>query len=210
MSLGTPVGANLIDFNVGLAAAVGVINPLSAQLDALLSLGLGPFEAELAASFNASLAAQATLTLQIGDPFASLQLAIAALAQLQAALIAALTFPIPSLSISAELSASIALAGALSARLGLLKLLIEAALRIKFGAVQLAADLSAAINLGPAFAFTFAGDTLAVTGGQISALFAGGLSDPPASILPGEVVTGVIILTKVPAVGVALNAIITV
>lgn len=210
MPLGTPVGADLIDFNVGLAAAVGVINPLSAQVDALLSVGLGPFQAQLSASLNASLAASATFSLQIGDPLAALQLAISALAQIQAALQLALQFPPIQLSLSAELSASAALAASLSAQLGLLNLAIQAALQIKLGAVKLAAELTANLSAGPVFAFTFSGDTLSTTGTQIQGLFAAGLVDGPASIAPGEVVDGVVLLTKVPSVSAALSAIITV
>ena len=105
MALGTPVGASLITFNVGLAAAVPVLGLLGAQIDALLSIGLGPFMAEISASFNASIALQATLNLQIsGGAVFALQAAISALAQLQAALSAALTLPAISLSLSAELS----------------------------------------------------------------------------------------------------------
>lgn len=209
MPLSTPISGNLIDFNVGLAAAVGFINPLSAQLDALLAGGLGPFQADIAANLNASLAAQATLTLQVSDPLASLKLAIAAVAQLQAALTAALAFPPVTLSVSAELVSSIALAGALSAKLGLIKALIQAALSVKLGAVKAAADLTAHLNAGPAFAFSFSGDTLGNTGTLIQGLFASGLSQGGNTILPSEVVTGVVLLTKVPSVSASLSAIIT-
>ena len=78
----------MVDFNVGAAAAVGFLNPMGAQLDALLALGLGPFQAALAAQFNASLALQAALSLTLAagdlDIVAQLKASIAALVQIQA------------------------------------------------------------------------------------------------------------------------------
>lgn len=210
---------------MGLAAAIGLIYPLgisweglAAQLDALLSIGLGPFMAELSLQFNASLAAQATLTLQIGDPTLSLQLAISALAQLQAALAASLAFPPINLSLSAELSASIALAAALSARLGLIKIAIEIALKVKIAGIKLllgtleaTANLEANLTLPGAWAFSFedgGGEDLQTLGNQIQALFAGGIG---GDIDPTDTgVYGVVLMTKLPAVQAALSAIITV
>jgi hypothetical protein len=215
MSLGSPVGGTLGSFNVGLSAALAAgILPLSAQLDALLSIGLGPFMAELSLQFNASLAAQATLTLQIGDPTLALQLALSALAQLQAALAAALQFPPITLSLSAELTAAIALGAALAARLGMIKIAIEIALRIKLGVLKLAANLQASLDAGPAWAFTFedgGGETLQAIGSQLQALFAAGVGTGGDKIEPTDNnVYGVVLMTKVPVVQAALSAIITV
>lgn len=216
MSTSTPVGGALASFNAGLSAAVGMMIPLTAQIDALLSIGLGPFQAELALQFNASLAAQATLTLQIGDPTIGLQLALSALAQLQAALSAALAFPSINIGLSAELSASFALAGALSIRLGLLKIAIEIALKIKFGALKLMADLQLSLSMGTAWAFSFQDDgtpeTLATIGGQIQNMFGvTGVGTGMDAILPADTgVYGVVMMTKMPAVQAALSAIITV
>lgn len=200
MALTTVYAGTLGDVNIGLSAAVGFLYPLGAQVDALLGLGLGPLEFDLAIQFNAALAAQATLTLQIGNPLAALQLAIAAMAQLQASLQAALSLPPITLSIGAELTASAALAASLAAKLGGLKLLIEAALAVKIPAVKLAADLALALSLGDVFIQTFDGDTLASTGSAISGSFGSGLNYGAAQILPGETVYGIILTTSVPAV----------
>lgn len=157
---------SLIDFNVGAAAAVAFLNPLSAQLDALLALGLGPFQAALAAQFNAALSAQAqlSLSLSIGDIgiIAALQASIAALAQLQAALAGALALGLPpiQLSLGAELTATAALAATLQVQLGGLQLLIEAALAIKIPAVRAAAQLTAALSVGPFYCISFSDTTV--------------------------------------------------
>lgn len=218
------------EFNVGLDAVLKLLFPLGisfeglvAQIDALLSIGLGPFQAELGLQFNASLAAQATLTLQIGDPTLSLQLALSALAQLQAALTAALAFPPINLSLSAELSASAALAAALSARLGILSVAIELALKIKIAGLKLLLDtLDAAgtwqgyLSAGPAWGFSFdhdsGADSLADIGAQINNRFSvTGVGTGGDAIAPGDTnVYGLVLLCQLPVVRSALSAIIDV
>jgi len=193
--------------NVGLAAALGFLWPLGAQIDALIALGIGPFELDLALQFDASLALQATLSLQVSNPLAALLLAIQAMAQLQAALQAALALPPLTLSLSAELGASVALAGALSAKLGGLRILIEAALAIKIPAMKLASELQAQLGAGPAFLLSFTGGTLAQAGSAINTAFSAGLTDPgpPNSIAPGDPVTGIIMLTKDPTAAASIS-----
>jgi len=210
MPLSTPVSGTLGNFNVGLSAAAAFLAPLSIQIDALISIGLGPFMADLAANLNASLAAQATLSLQISDPLANIKIFLAAIGQLQAALQAALALQLPSITLGAELSAAAALAGTLSVQLGLINAAIKAALAIKIPALKALADLTAALNAGPAFAFSFSGDTLATTGGQIQSLFGGGLYDAPNQILPTEQVAGLVLLSSIPSVSASLFAIISV
>lgn len=195
---------------MGLLTALGFLNPLAVQIDALLAVGLGPFQADLAARLNASLAAQATLSIQISDPFANIKIFLASIAQLQAALQAALVLQLPSISLSAELSAAAALAGTLSVQLGGLRAAITAAIAVKIPALRALAALTAHANAGPAFAFSFTGDRLDVSGADIAALFAGGLVDGGNSILPSEVVDGVVLLTKEPSVSASLFAIIQV
>lgn len=196
--------------NVALSAAInGYMFPLTAQIDAMLALGLGPFEFDLALQFDAALALQATLSLQIGDPLAGIQLVLSALAQLQAALQVALALPPISLSLGAELTATAALAGTLAAKLGGLQAMISAALAIKIPAVNFAAQLAASLGLGPAFLISIDSTTLAAAGSEIGTLFSGGLNDPVEgnSIASDEgPVSGIILLTKNPAVGVAFNA----
>lgn len=199
------------DFNVALVAAAGLVVPLSAQLDALLAAGLGPFQAELQAQFNAALAAQATLALEITDPLAALKAALAALAQLQAALSAALTLPPINLSLSAELGATAALIGALSARLGLLRVAIEAALRIKLGALQAVAGIQANLSVGPIIAIAITGESWAANASKLASLLNGGTVDGysipghnPAETAAG----GVLLLTGDASAANALGAII--
>ena len=208
MALTLVTSGTLGEINVGLAAALGFLNPLGAQLDALIGLALGPLTFDLQVRLNAALALQATLSLQIGlNPLVNIQLALQAVAQLQAALQAALTLPPITLSLGAELSAAAGLAGALSARLGGLEVLIQAALAVKIPAAKLAAQLAAQLSAGPAFLHTFSGDTLATTGGQISSEFAAGLVDGSNTIDPGDSVFGVLITTKSPTVAAGLTAI---
>jgi hypothetical protein len=201
-----PVSQTLGDFNIGLAAAIGLLNPLSAQLDLLLSLGLGPLMADLSVQLNVSLAMQATLSLQISDPTVSLQLAISALAQLQAALSAALSLPTISVSISAELSASVALSAALALKLGGLQLLIQAALQIKIAAMKFAADFALSLSLPGFSGFTFQGEPLSTTGGQINALFSAGW----AGFDTDPNVWGIVLMVKDAALFTSMSAIITV
>jgi hypothetical protein len=217
MAITGSTDGSLGSFNVGLAVAIGLINPLSAQLDALLSIGLGPFMADLAVSFNASLALNATLSLQIGNPLAALQLAISALAQLQAALSAALSLPPIQISLSAEIGASAALAAALSARIGLLKIAIQIALEIKIGAVKAAAEAAASLALPGVVAISFEGGTLAENGTKIATILGGGsVADPGGpyaltGLPPTAVVAyGVLLACSEPSVGAALKGIISV
>jgi hypothetical protein len=215
MALVTEVGGGTLgSFNVGLSASLGFLFPLSAQVDALLGVALGPLQVDLGIQLNAALALQATLVLEISDPLAALRLAIAAAAQLQAALTAALTLPPVQLSLSAELSAAAALAGALTARIGGLKLLIAAALQVKIPAIKLASDLALAASAGPAIILSFDGiadgTNLAQIGGQIQSKFSSGVSFGPDSIGPATPVSGVIIVTAGASVFASLGAILTV
>lgn len=184
------VAGTLGDINVAASAAATILFPLSAQLDGLLTFALGPLQADIMAQFNATLAAQATLTLQIGDPTAALKLALSALAQLQAALQAALSLPPVNLSLSAELTASAALIASLKAKLGLLDILIKAALNIKLEALKFAGDLQARLGVS-AVLVTFSGSNLSAAGDDIKTLFDGGV--PP--IGPGAV-SGIIIVAE--------------
>ena len=204
--------ATLGGLNVGLAAAVGFINPMGAQIDALLALGLSPFEADLALQFNAALAAQAQISIQVSNPLAALQAALSALVQLQASLQLALTLPPITISLSAELTASAALAATLAAKLGGIAILIEAALSIKIPAIQAAASLAASLSAGPVFLHTFDGEQLGTTAAQIGTLFGdpGGLQDPAApanNIATTDSVSGFIFTTKTPAAFIAMNAV---
>jgi hypothetical protein len=255
MALNLPeTGGTLADFNIGLTAAIALIYPLTAaldldaallgtlqatitglaaQLDIMLSVGLGPFQAELSAQFNAALAATATLTLTIGDPLAALKLAISLVGQLQAALTAALSLPPINLGLSAELSASVALGAALAARLGLLSGAISAAIEVKLAGLKLIAQIIAQINAivqlvldtinalvpieaaltaSPFFIMDFdtgGGATLQSIGAEIAAKFAVGLADGGDSIGPTEGAYGLLLVTKLPSAKASLDVIIS-
>ena len=210
MALGTPISGTLGSFNVGLAAAVGFLVPLGVQLDALIAIGLGPFQVDLSARLNAALAAQAGLALTIGNPLASLQALLSAVAGLQAALQAALAFSLNfDIQLSANLSVMASLSGTLAITLGGLNLAIRLALQIKIPALRAAAELAASLNAGPAFAFTYNGQ-LSTVGSEINALYGGGLVDGSNTIDPTDDVYGVTILSSVPSVQTALQGIIQV
>jgi hypothetical protein len=210
----TPVGAfTLGEVNVGLAAALGFLNPLALQIDLFLTgaFGFGPFLADLQAQFSAAISAQVTLGLQVQNPFAAVQAAITAFAQLQAALQAALAFGLPnvSLQLGAQVAAAAALAATLKLRIGGIKALIAGALGVKIPALEFMASATAALSAGPVHLVSFTGSTLGSAGGAISGLFSSGLG-PDAPILASDSVSGIVMVTKDPAVFAALGAILKV
>ncbi len=205
----------LLEFNPGVVAAVAFLNPLAAQIDLLIALGLGPFQLSLAAQFNAMLALQAQLSLNIGLGTAglleTLKATLQAVITIQAAIAVSLSLGLPpiSISLSAELSASVALAGALKLQLGGLQLLIKAALAIKIPALAFALGLN--LNAGPFFAISFSGVTLQNAANWLSAEVAGGgLSADSQYLAPTDQVFGVFIFGAVPSIQAAFNAIIAV
>jgi hypothetical protein len=206
-------GGTLGEVNIAAAAAVALLNPLTAQLDAMLLVGLGAYQADLAVQLSAQLALSASLSLSIGDPLSALRLAIAAVAQLQAALTLALSLPPIQLSVNAQISTSVALAAALQLKLGLIKGLIQAALQVKIPAVKASAEFAASLSAGPVVALSFDGiadnTSLAAIGGNIASKFAGGLDVDGTTIGPGDPVSGVILVTRGASVYAALGALIT-
>lgn len=209
MALSSLKSGTLGQFNVGLAVGLGFLVPLGAQIDLLIAAGLGPFQVDISARLNAAVAASASLGIQFGNPFAGIQAILAALANIQAALAAALVFPLPSIQVGVQLSALVALQGTLAIQLGGLQIAIALALQLKIPALRAAAELAASLNAGPAFAFTFDGP-LAAQGALISALFSGGLVDGSNTIGPGQQAFGVVLLSSIPSVQAALGAIIQV
>lgn len=202
MATVTPVvGGTLGNINVGLAAAVAFLNPLGAQIDALISLGLGPFQLNLNAQLNAMIAVQVNLPL----PAVAIQGAIDAAASLVASLTVSLELPFPSIALSADIS------GDISLQIGGLDLLIEAALAIKIPAINAAAALSAALSAGPAILLTFDGISTATpmsaVGGLIASTFAGPITADAVTIQPFQPVSGIIIVTTGASVYTSLSAI---
>ena len=195
------------DANFGIADTIGLLNPLAAQLDAMIAFGLGPLQADLAASLDASIAFQAALTLQVADPFANIRAALLAIIELQASLTAALSLPPVALTLGAEIGAAAALSASLSAKLGAIQLLLEAAINVKIPAVQLAASLSAAIASPGVVLMSFNGISdptpLTDVGDLISTAFDSAIGNPPTpgapvggEIQPTDNVAGIIMVVK--------------
>lgn len=212
MALGAPISGTLGSFNVGLATSVGFMAPLGVQVDALIAAGIGPFQADMSARLNSALAAQASLAISIGNPLASLQALLSAVAGFQAALQGALALSLSvgvDVNVAVSLSAMAALSGTLAVQLGALQVAVQLALRVKIPALRAAANLMASMNAGPAFAFTYSG-LLSTVGSEIDALYSGGLTHGSDTINPGDSVYGVTLLSSVPSVQTALQAIIQV
>lgn len=201
---------SLGDANVGLAAGVGSLNPLAAQLDAMIAFGVGPLQSDLSASLDASLALTANLALSVADPTANIRAALAAIVELSATLTASLALPPTVLNLSAEIGASAALSAALTAKLGTISLLLEAALAVKIPATRLAADLSAAISAGDVVLLSFDGFSdptdLQTIGGLIDTKFSSGIGS--GAIGPGDLAAGIIMVATEPSVYASLQTII--
>lgn len=207
----TPVGSyTLGEINIGLAIGIGLMNPLLLQIDLFLTgqFGLGPFLADIQVQFNAAISATLQLSIGISNPLAALEALLRAFASLQASLAIALAFPLPTISIqaSAQLSAIASLSAALSLKIGGIKALLAAGLAVKIPALQFVAQMAATLSAGPAHLLAFTGDSLATAGAQIQSQFAAGLG-PDDPINPTEAVSGILIVTKDPAVFAALGVI---
>ena len=207
------VTADLIDMNAAAGVAVGFLNPLGAQLDAMIAANAG-FRAEISAQLDASIALQASLSLSVTDPFAYIKQLMEALVQLQASISAALSLPPLQLALGAELSAAASLSLALSATLSAFAS-IEAAIALKIPALRAAADALAALKVGPAVLLSFnglvSGDevTLSQWGTKIAADFSDGVGPPgETDIGPDEPVAGIIMLTAGANVSASIAAVI--
>lgn len=207
----TDVGSyTLGGINVGLLVGIGLINPMLLQFDLFLTgqFGLGAALLDVQVQFNAALQAALQMRIGISDPLAVLRQLIAASAMLQASLSLALSFGLPTVSaqLSLQISAVAKLQALLGIKLGGLKLLVSAGLAVKIPVVKYVAQITAALNAGPAHLVVFRANTLAGAGAEVANLFAHGLG-PSDPLLPGDLVDGVIIVTKDPAVFQALAAI---
>lgn len=207
----TPLGSfTLGQVNIGLAVGIGLMNPLLLQMDLFLTgqFGLGPFLLDAQVQFNAAISAVAQISLGIGNPLAALQQLLAAFAQIQASLSIALSLSLPGLSLqaSAQISVLASLSAALSLKIGGIRALIAAGLAVKIPALKFVAAMSAALAAGPVHLLSFTGNTLGNTGSEIQAAFSSGLG-PSNPILPGEFASGIVIVTKDPAVFAALGVI---
>lgn len=192
-------GGTLGAINVAAFNANVFLPSLSAQIDSVLALGLGPAKFDVSSQLNATLAAQATFTVQVSNPLDVLRQALAAVAQLQASLSLALTLPPVQLSFAAELGATAALAGSLTARLGAIEGLISAALAAKLPAIRFSQGLGDALGVGPAILLEFNGiadgTTMASIGNLIQTKFSGPVTFGGDTINPGDFVSGIILMT---------------
>lgn len=201
-------GGTLGELNIGLASVNIVLPALVAQLDIAIGSGLGPFKFDLSTQLSGALAAQVSITASLGDPLAAIRAALMAVAQLQAALSAALTLPPIQLSLGAELSATAALAGTLSARLGLIEGIISAALAVKLPAINLSESIGLALGVGPAILLTFDGisdgTNMAAIGNLIQAKLGAPVTFGGDTIETTDNVSGILILTTVSPVYTAM------
>lgn len=202
---------SLGELNVAAKASLVVLNPLLAQVDFALfgSLGIGSLEADLQLQLQAALKAQLDIGLNISNPFIGFQLALAGVVQLQAQISAALAGAVPAVSIdaTAQLSATAALIGALTVRIGGLKALIQGALEVKIPATSFAAQLAANLGAGPIFLLSFEDVTLSSAGASLAGDFGAGLHDGPTTIAPSDSVSGIVLVTKNPTAWAALKAV---
>lgn len=207
---GTVFAGTLLDINVAAAGALGVLNPLLAQVDFTLygSLGLGALQANLQAQLSAALQAQLDIGLNISNPYVGFTIALGAIAILQAQISLALSGALPSISIDAgaQLTALASFSAVLAAQIGGLEALIQAGLAVKIPAVTFAGALAGALSAGPVFVISFENTPLSSVGGSIQADFNAGLTFGPNTILPGESVYGILIVTKAPAAWGAISA----
>lgn len=198
------------EVNIGLAAGLGLLNPMLLQFDLFLTgqFGLGPFLADIQVQFTSAISAALQLNLALGDPLQALRALLAAFVSLQAALSVALSFGLPtaSLQIGLQLSVVVALSASIGLKLGGIKAMIAAGAAVKLPAVRFVAKMAATLAAGPVHLVTFRGNTLAGSGAELAALFANGLG-PSDPLHPGDFVDGILLVTKDPVVFQALAAI---
>jgi len=138
------------EINVGMAAAIGAILPLIAQLDLQIAF-LGSLKLEASAQFNAAINFQ----ISFSDPLLTLAGAIKASIQVIAGLEAALALGIAPPSI--QISASIAISAAILIKLGLFNLQIDLALGVIGVAANALAEFQASVSAGPVVGYGWSG-----------------------------------------------------
>lgn len=199
-----PLGA----INIAAAGSVGITAPVLGQFDALLfgSFGLGGLQSDVALQLNGALQAQLQLGLSIANPLKTIQDTLTGLAGIAASLTAALALPIPSVQLTASLSASAAISATLAAKLGGIQALMAAAINVKLPAVDFIASLAANLAAGPvvvaSWGYIGPTTTLAQAGVDINAAFSTGLG----GLVPGDTVYGVLLVTKSVSASAALAA----
>ncbi len=203
---GTVFSGSLADINIALALAMGLLTTVTAQIDVSLfgSLGLGTLQANLAAQLSAALQASLDISLGIGNPLAGFAAALAGIAVLQATITLALAGGIPavSLDIGVQLSALASFAATVGVQIAGLEAIIQALLHVKT-----AAGISFDLGGGPVFVISWEDIPMFSAGASINADFGTGLTSGSNTLLPYEVVSGVLLVTKVPHAWVGIKAI---
>mgnify|MGYP000464945629 CR=1 FL=1 len=202
---GGPIGA----INVGLFAAVGLLGPLLLQIDLMLfgSLGIGALHANFSAQLSASLQASLDIGLSIANPFVGFSIALSAIAVLSAQITLALSGALPtfSINVSLQLSANASLVASLTAQLGGLELLIQAALLLKIPALEFLARLD--LSAGPFLVASWENMPLRDGAGQFQLDASNGMNYGPMTIGATESTYGVVVFTKSPTAWIGLKAV---
>ena len=175
----------------GAALALAAIIPLLAQIDGLLGaeFGLGGLKGDLVAQYTAALNASVSLS----NPLLQMTLALKAAADLVASIQSALDAGLVPPAFQVNVTTQLELLAALQVKLGAINALIELALGIKGDGLALAAQLQAALSVGPAAIYAATGQTLGDVVNQIS-----GYDYSDAELTPGDTVTAILILSKAP------------
>lgn len=198
----------MLGVNIGLAASIGLLNPLLLQIDFALfgSLGVGSLKANFEAQLSAVLKATFDIGIGISNPLAGFFAALSGVIALQAQIQAALALAVPAVSVEAglQLSANAKMAAALTAQIGGLELLIQGALSVKAPAVSFLAGLD--LSVGPLIVASWENITMAQAGNNLQTDMNAGMTFGPASIGPGELTYGVMIVTKSPSAWATLKA----
>ena len=123
----------LVDVNVGLAAALSVINPLALSLEASLfgAFGLGPLQLDFQARLDAALSVSLNW-----NPSAQIQ----ALGELAGAISAGLVLPLPAVNASADAAADLQL------KIGGIQILLDAGLALILPSLDAVAAGQAALS----------------------------------------------------------------
>jgi hypothetical protein len=193
--------------NVAANTSLVLMAPALAQLDLALtgSFGLGALQSDIAAQFDAAMAAQVSLGLQVSNPLDALKQALEAAIAIQASIVATIALGIPAASqeIGVSISASAAISASLAARLGGIQALITGALSVKLPAANFLGELAGNLSVGPVVLLSFsAPDTLSSVGAELDALFGAGIT----GIAPFDEVYGVVLVTKAPSAWAAMQA----
>ena len=194
-------GGTVGEVSFAASAAVGLLRPIAAQIDLFLGSVVGPIQAELQSSLKTSL--ELAVGVSLDSPLEQLKDLMRLLLQLEAAL--ALGLSAPSLNTSA--SAHARLAAALKLKLAAITAAVEALVRLKTPALDLAAQVAASFGLGGVALLEFEAASLEGAGRELEAALSAGLDVDGVVIEPDAPVYGLALVTKSAAANAALRLI---